>query len=148
MNCYLASFIGIGMLGATFSTMTLSEDQINHLRKTFKPELVEIYNKIVIERRNHYLQGLALGILLAFVLLKFMRPKTLFHKIMVAFAIIIPTSVLYYSVMPKSDYMLNHLKTPEENKAWLQVYNNMKYSYLYGFILGSLCAVPVAYVMC
>lgn len=148
MNCYFASFIGISMLGATLSTMSLSEDQINVLRKTFKPDLVDIYNKIVIERRNHYLQGLSLGIFLAFVLLKFMRTKSLFHRIMVAFAIIIPTSVLYYSVMPKSDYMLNHLKTPEENKAWLQVYNNMKYSYLYGFIIGSLCSIPVAYVMC
>jgi len=148
MNCYLATFVGVGMLGATFSTMSLSEDQMNVLRKTFRPEIADIYNNIVTERRNQYLQGLVLGIVLAFILLKFIPTKHLFHRIMVAFAIIIPTSVLYYSVMPKSDYMLNHLKTPEENKAWLQVYNNMKYSYLYGFILGSLCSVPVAYVMC
>lgn len=39
--------------------------------------------------------------------------------------------------MPKSDYMLNYLKTPEENKKWLDVYKTMKFRYFYGFIIGN-----------
>jgi hypothetical protein len=50
--------------------------------------------------------------------------------------------------MPKSDYMLNHLKTPEENRKWLQVYNTMKNRYYLGFLLGILAAIPLANVLC
>ena len=50
--------------------------------------------------------------------------------------------------MPKSDYMLNHLTTQEENKAWLEVYKQMQQKYLIGFILGSLSAIPLSLILC
>jgi hypothetical protein len=80
--------------------------------------------------------------------MNYFQPTKTFHRISLFLAITIPISVIYYLLMPKSDWMLNHLKTPEQNKAWLEVYKTMKYRYLIGFILGSLSAIPIAYSLC
>ncbi len=148
MNCYTAGIIGIGMLAATFSTMTVSEDQHDVLRKTLSPKLTEIYTNISIERRNIYFQGLLFGLFVSYFLLRFTKTTNLFHRITFYLALTIPISVLYYFLIPKTDYMLNHLKTPEENKAWLEVYNYMKHRYIFGFIFGSLSAIPISYALC
>ena len=50
--------------------------------------------------------------------------------------------------MPKSDYMLKHLKTPEQNKAWLDVYLLFKQRHIAGFLLGALAAIPVSLALC
>jgi hypothetical protein len=44
--------------------------------------------------------------------------------------------------------MLNHLKTPEEIKAWLKIYKKMKRRYLFGFVLGLLSAIPISNSFC
>jgi hypothetical protein len=148
MNCYASGIVGLGMLGATFATMTVSEEQHDVLRKVLSPELDAIHSKIVAERRNLYMQGLLLGLIASYASLRLVPTRNLFHRITFVLAITILTSVLYYSLMPKSDYMLNHLKTAEENKAWLSVYKTMKHRYFLGMVLGSLAAVPIAYAMC
>jgi hypothetical protein len=67
---------------------------------------------------------------------------------MLSFGITGLTSVLYYCLMPKNDYMLNHLKTPEEIKAWLNIYKTMKRRYLLGLIFGLLSAIPISNSFC
>jgi len=44
--------------------------------------------------------------------------------------------------------MLKHLKTPEENKKWLEVYTTMKSRYFLGLVMGALAAIPIAGVFC
>ncbi len=148
MNCYTSAIVGIGMLAATYSTMSVSEEHNNFLRKIYGNELTDKYNSIVIERRNIYFQGLVLGIVISYFVLKLIRTANVFHRITFTLAIVIPISVIYYLLMPKSDYMLKHLKTQEQNEAWLKVYKNMKTRYLLGFIFGSLSAIPIAYAFC
>ena len=148
MNCITSGIIGVGMLGATFATLSTTQEQHENLTKLFSPELDAIYTKIVNERRNLYFQGLLLGILIAFFSLQLFKTTNRFHRITFMLAIAVPISVMYYMLMPKSDYMLNHLKTPEENKAWLEVYNTMKHRYFYGLLFGTIAAVPIAYAMC
>ncbi len=148
MNCYVSGIIGIGLLGATFATMSISKEQTDYLRSIFSKDIVDTYENIVQERRNIYFQGLFIGLIFAFVSLRLIKTSNTFHRITLSLAIVIFTSVMYYHLMPKSNYMLNHLKTQEENIAWLNVYKNMKYSYIFGFILGSLAAIPISYVFC
>ncbi len=136
------------MLGASASTMSVTEEQHNMLRNTFSDELDVIYGNIVIERRNQYIQGLLLGALIAYFVLMTVKLNNRFHKISLFVLITFMTGVVYYFLMPKSDYMLNHLKTPEQNKAWLEVYKTMKQRYFLGFVFGALAAVPLAYAMC
>ncbi len=148
MNCIAAGVLGIAMLGASVSTMSVSEEQHNMLRKTFSDELDEIYGNIVVERRNQYVQGILLGVLIAYFVSLLVKVSNRFHKMSIFITITLMTAVVYYFLMPKSDYMLNHLKTPEQNKAWLEVYKTMKQRYFLGFVLGALAAVPLAYAMC
>jgi len=148
MNCLGAGILGIAMLGASASTMSVSEEQHNFLRKTFSDELDEIYGNIVIERRNHYIQGILLGAILSYLVLNLVKVGNRFYKMSLFFTITLITAVVFYFLMPKSDYMLNHLKTEEQNKAWLEVYKTMKQRYFLGFVLGALAGIPLAYAMC
>ncbi len=148
MNCTLSALVGIGMLGAAVSTMTVSEQQHDLLKQTLSEELAIRYEAIAIERRNHYLMGLALGLVLAVLTLRLVKTSNRFHRITLFTLITLVTGVTVYSFLPKSDYMLNHLKTEEQTKAWLEVYTTMKGRYMLGFGLGTLAAVPLAYAMC
>lgn len=148
MNCYISGIIGIGLLTASFATMTISKDQTDYLKSILSEDIANKYTCIIEERRNLYFQGLFIGLILAFVLMRFVKLSNTFHRITFSLAIVIFTSIIYYQIMPKSDYMLNHLKTKEEIVAWLDVYKRMKYTHIYGFILGSIAAVPISYMLC
>jgi uncharacterized protein YacL len=148
MNCYISGIIGIGLLFATFATMTMSKKYINRLKRKLSPELAEIYCDIARERRDIYFQGLILGLIIAILLLYILETKNTFHRITFALATTIIISIVYYLLMPKSDYMLNHLNTVEQNKAWLKVYKSMRYRYLFGFIFGSISVIPLTHMFC
>jgi uncharacterized membrane protein len=148
MNCTLSALAGVGLLGASALTMSVSKEQTNSLRRVLSGEAAERYEHIVKERTAYYFQGLVLGIVLAFVILYYTKITNKFHKTSLAFGIALFTSALYYMVMPKSDYMLVHLKTKEENEAWLRVYKTMKYRYITGFLLGAAAAVPLSMALC
>ena len=148
MNCYLSGIIGLGMLVASYSTMSISKQEKNRLLNIFPSELDNIYIKISNERRNIYFQGLILGLVASYLLISLVALTTPFHKATFFLAITLITSVLYYFIVPKSDYMLNHLQTQEQNKAWLDVYKKMQSRYISGFILGCLSAIPISYAVC
>jgi uncharacterized membrane protein len=71
-----------------------------------------------------------------------------FHKVVLFFAVTLFVAMLYYLLMPKSDYMLKHLQTNEQNRAWLDVYKTMQSRYIIGMILGAAAAVPIANTYC
>ena len=150
MDCYFFGIAGLALLAASVSTMTVSEEQHNLLRAVFSPELDKRYEAIIAERRNHYMIGLALGLVLSFALVGrtgILRMNR-FTRIGFFFTITLTTAVVFYMLAPKSDYMLNHLRTPEENRKWLAVYKTMKQRYFVGFLLGALVAIPVAGIVC
>jgi len=66
MNCYVSGIVGLGMLFASYSTMSISKQEKNRLLNVFPPELDKIYIKISNERRNIYFQGLILGIAVSY----------------------------------------------------------------------------------
>lgn len=148
MNCYLSGMIGIAMLAGSFATMSVTETQNNYLRENLSPELAIKYNKIVLERRNLYIQGLILGLFIAYFVLKIQAPVNDFHKITLVLAIALPFCAIYYMLMPKSDYMLNHLSSKEEIQAWLKVYKTMKTRYILGMVLGLLASIPISLSFC
>jgi hypothetical protein len=148
MNCNVSALLGLSMLGATFSTMTVSQNQYNQFVSLLTPELAKKYQDITHMRRNLYVQGIIIGLVLTYFILNKFPISNLFHKIMLSLGITGVTSIIYYCGMPKKDYMLNHLKTPEEIKAWLKIYKKMKRRYLFGFVLGLLSAIPISNSFC
>jgi uncharacterized protein YacL len=148
MNCYTSGILGLGMLFATYSTVSISNQEEKKLLEIFPPELDKIYLQIANERANIYFQGLILGLIISYLLLNSIKLTTSFHKATFFLAVTLIISVLYYFIIPKSDYMLNHLQTPEQNKAWLEVYKNMQKRYITGFIIGCLSAIPISHAVC
>jgi uncharacterized protein YacL len=149
MNCYTSAVLGLAMLGASFLTLTSNEEQHYKLKLSFpSSNLDKIYTGIVIERRNIFIQGLILGLVISYFTSNLFEQKNNFHKITFFLAVTLMVSVVYYFLIPKSDYMLNYLKTEEEIKAWLEIYKYMKLKYFLGFLFGFLSAIPIAYSMC
>lgn len=171
MDCYIYTFIGLALLGGSILTMTVSKEQHNMLRTAFSKELANKYESIVAERRNHYMIGLGLGILLAYFISRNIKiskgrskksPKrkssgsleTLlevsndFTRMALFLAVTLITALIFYLLMPKSDYMLNHLTTAEQNKKWLNMYRTMQRKYFMGMILGALATIPIAKSFC
>ena len=63
-------------------------------------------------------------------------------------AVTLVVAIMYYSIMPKSDYMIRHLKNEEQVNAWMDVYLNMKHRHLAGLVIGALSSLPVAFALC
>ncbi len=148
MNCYASGMIGLALLGGSIATLTVSKEQHNLLRNTLSEELDKKYEKIATQRRNHYILGLIIGLFISYIVIKNTNIKNHFTRITLFFTITLGTAIIFYMIMPKSDYMLNHLKTPEQNKRWLDIYKTMKNRYLLGFILGILAAIPLGNTFC
>jgi uncharacterized protein YacL len=148
MNCYVSAVVGGSLLAGSAFTLTVSDDLRNQLKEKLSPELDIVYDNINTERRNHYIQGLILGFLLSVLFLNYRKIGNRFYKIMTSVSITFLIAVIYYTLMPKSDYMLNHLKTEEQNKAWLEIYKTMKFRYFMGLLLGAVAIVPLANSMC
>lgn len=148
MNCVTSGILGIGLVGASITTLVGSKQSTNKLNNILPVESVIAYEKIVGERTNLYIQGLILGLILSFFIVYNTQTNTRFHTITLFFAITLIVTLVYYTLMPKSDWMLNHLKTQKETKAWLEVYQNMKTRYVIGFILGTLAAIPLGNSLC
>lgn len=134
MNCVFSCSLAAVFL-FSMMYMLIMVDKSGELVKVLNPEQMEIYKKIVIERRNLMIVGYIIGLTLSAVMTLYVNNKSL----QVCYAIIITymTSYFYYTLMPKSDYMLLHL-TNEQNKAWLDVYLKMKNNYHLSFLLGML----------
>ncbi len=147
-SCFVAAVLAIGLLGATFFTMSISKEQSEVLRRVLSPEKAQKYEEISKERANIYMTGLMIGIVLALIALYYARPSNMFHRVMMSLAIVLVTSVFYYTLVPKTDYMIRHLNSEKENRAWLEVYRGMKTRYVWGFVLGTAVAVPLAYTYC
>ena len=92
------------------------------------------YNKIIKERTTINLNGYLVGAIISYLLFK--NSKTITHKNCVMAATAAFIHYMFYTLSPKSDYMLNHLTTPEQNKAWLEMYKHMKFKYHSGFLFG------------
>lgn len=148
MNCVTSGILGIGLVGASITTLIASKQSTDKLKSVLPKESANAYEKIVSERTNLYIQGLILGLVLAFFILYNTPTNTRFHTITLFFAITLIVTLLYYMLMPKSDWMLNHLKSQRETKAWLEIYQNMNTRYLIGFILGILAAIPLGNSLC
>jgi hypothetical protein len=55
------------------------------------------------------------------------------------------TNYFYYTLYPKSDWLLNYLKNPEEIKNWLRLYKEMQYNYHMGLVLGIIAVGVFAF---
>ena len=150
MNCFTSALVGIALLGGSLATLTITKSEHEKLKKVLTPELANRYMEIVKERRNQYIQGIIFGMIIGTIVLYVYQWKVVygFHKVVLFSAVTLFIAMIYYLLMPKSDYMLKHLQNDQQNRAWLDVYKTFQSRYILGMILGAAAAVPIGNSFC
>jgi hypothetical protein len=139
ISCSIAAVFLIGMIYMNYSIAT---SQIILKYKSQLPEnLQKIYEQITNERTTIYYQGYILGFILSlFIILVnvYFDYKMLSTTSMVCLVLSTSfiTNYFYYTLSPKKKWMLNYIKTPDQTKAWLQMYRGMQVYYHTGLVLG------------
>ena len=143
MNCSLCCFIASALLGSMFYFIingSKKNNKILQFRSLLSDKQQKIHNTIIKERLNIYIQGFVLGLILALIYLKTMKNyKQPIYCIFIA--IVLGVTYIHYTIMPKSTYMLEHIDTPEQARAWLEIYREMKLNCHIGMLLG-IVALP------
>jgi uncharacterized protein YacL len=129
----------IGMI--YFYNMTEKSEIVKQYKEKLPVDLQKRYESITKERMSISYRGYVLGILFSsfiiFYNLKIKKRKmNTFSLVCTVMATCFLTNYFYYILSPKSDWMLNHVTSPDQVKQWLQMYREMSYNYHMGIALG------------
>jgi uncharacterized membrane protein YkgB len=130
--------------------MTIKNKTIDNYRKQLSPENKELYDKISKERLAISLQGYLLGFIISVIIIlyNYYYKKSKLSTTSIVF-IVLATSFLtnyfYYTLHPKSDWMLDNIKNTDDAKRWLQMYKEMKKYYHTGLVLGIIAIGILAF---
>ena len=139
LSCLLAAAMFGSMLYIMFDQN--KSQLVQNFKNTLNEEQNSVYQKVIKERMTIYVQGLLLGLVLGFCFLSMVKRTNVTGCLFAV--IVLGANYLYYSLTPKSQYMVSLLTTDEQRVAWLGVYKEMKYRCLLGFMLGSVAYLIV-----
>ena len=142
INNSLVCLIAFALLGSMFYMLINYDknDKIMQFASLLSKDQQKVYRNVTQERLNIYLQGFVLGTVIAVVYLKtFAKKNQPVYCIFVA--LVLGIAYIHYTIMPKSTYMLEHIDTAEQAKAWLEIYKLMKTRCQLGMLLGVI-ALP------
>ena len=150
MPCYVSCALAtIFVIASIFMTnMTQKNKTIQTYQSQLPSNLQNIYKKITDERQRIYYCGYALGLILSIIIIFYKNQKRIpmTNATMVCTVITVSfiTNYFYYSLSPKSTYMLDHINSPEQTKAWLTMYKAMQYYWHAGLVLGIIATMFLA----
>ena len=151
MFCKTTCFVSIVFLIANIFVMfNVDKDKLkNNFIQLLNYQQRELYESLIRERRNIYFQGYALGLVLAIlyiIYLKHFLNKRINNALMICSVgfIVFITNYLYYILMKKSTYMIQHLNNKEQTNAWLNIYRTMQFKYHFGLLLGIIASMIFA----
>jgi hypothetical protein len=142
MHCWTSCTLAFVVL-ISMAYMVMITDKSSELISVLNEDQLIRYKKIVKERRNHMIVGYIIGLALSIVAVLSTKDKV--YQVCYAITITYFASYFYYTLVPKSDYMLIHLETEEQRRAWLAVYLKMKNNYHLSFILGIVFVALAVY---
>jgi uncharacterized protein YacL len=148
ISCMISAIFIIGMI--YFYNMTDKSKIVKQYKSSLSSDLQKRYDKINKERMYIGYQGYALGFVLSLLIifynLKIKQSKmNNISLVCIVVATSFITNYFYYILSPKSDWMLNHMNTPEEIKAWLLMYREMQFNYHTGLVLGIIAVGLLAF---
>ena len=149
-NCLLTCLLASGFIGSMIYTFL----SVNKLKIMIDfSNLLDInqrnkYEKIKQERIKLYIEGYLIGLIVSLLIVFKLNYISKHERVCLFVVIAIGIKIIYYLAYPKSDYMLNHLKTIDQNKAWLKIYKTMKNRYLFGFIMGVMAYIILGLDFC
>ena len=148
ISCMISAIFIIGMI--YFYNMTDKSEIVKHYKEKLPSDLQNRYEKIAKERMKisyyGYILGFILSLFIIFYNLKIKGVKmNTFSLVCTVMATCFLTNYFYYMLSPKSDWMLNHINSPEQVKAWLQMYREMSFNYHAGLALGIIAVGIMAF---
>ena len=151
MPCYISCALAtIFVISSIFmSNATQTNKTIQHYQSQLPSNLQNLYAKITEERKRIYYYGYALGLVLSAIVIYYNNNTSrikMTNTTMVCATITISflTNYFYYMLSPKTTYMLQHINSPEETKAWLTMYRAMQYYWHAGLVLGIVAVAFLA----
>jgi len=152
-TCLLATALIIAMI--YFQNATTKSKIVQEYKKQLPSNLQNLYEKLSAERLRINYYGYTLGLVLSLIIILYNYNLTKNNKLqlsktntsLVCLVIVVSffTNYFYYILSPKSTYMLEHINSPEQTKAWLAMYREMQYNYHMGFVIGVVAVGVLAY---
>ena len=145
-SCIISAVFIIGMI--YFYNATSKSQVVQQYRAQLPLPQKAIYDKIAAERLNISLKGYGLGFLLSLFIVYYNYQKKQLQPsatVCLVLATSFLTNYFYYTLSPKTDWMLNHVEGKAQTQAWLQMYRTMQYYYHAGLALGILGIGVFAY---
>jgi uncharacterized protein YacL len=133
-----------------FQNATTKSKIVQEYKKQLPSNLQNLYEKIAAERMRLNYYGYALGLILSLIIILYnynSKRNKLTTTSLVCLAIVVSffTNYFYYILSPKSTYMLEHINSPEQTKAWLAMYKEMQYNYHFGMVVGIIAVGVLAF---
>ncbi len=149
-NCVITCLLASGFMGSMiYSFFSVNKTKImNDFNNLLNIEQRNIYNKIKEERLRLYVEGYLIGLIVSLLIVFKLDSIGRYERLCLFVVIAIGINIVYYLSYPKSDYMLKHLETKEQNKAWLTIYRTMRNRYLFGFIMGVMAYIILGLNFC
>ena len=134
------------------TNMTQKNKTIQQYQAQLPSHLQNIYAKITKERQSIYYYGYALGLVLSVIIIAYNNNISNRHHLSMTTATMVCTVItvsfitnyFYYMLSPKTTYMLDHINSPEQTKAWLVMYKSMQYYWHAGLVLGIIAIMFLA----
>jgi uncharacterized protein YacL len=133
-----------------FQNATTKSKIVQEYKKQLPSNLQNLYEKISGERMRLNYYGYVLGLVLSLIIIWYnysLKRNKLTNTSLVCLVIVVSffTNYFYYILSPKTTYMLQHINSPEQTKAWLSMYREMQYNYHFGFIVGIVAVGVLAF---
>jgi uncharacterized membrane protein YkgB len=133
-----------------FQNATSKSKIVQEYKKQLPSNLQNLYEKISAERLRLNYYGYTLGLVLSLIIILYnytSKRNKLTTTSLVCLVIVVSffTNYFYYILSPKSTYMLNHINSPEQTKAWLTMYKTMQFNYHFGFVIGVVAVGVLAF---
>lgn len=131
--CFILYFILVAYL-TVFGITIFYHGDLEKMVNLMDDQQKEIYSKIRKERLNHYLNGLAAGVVLSLPTLYLIKNTA--SRVCASGIVLMMTASIAYYLQPKSDYMIRHLNSQEQKEAWMNVSRNFIKKKISGVMIG------------
>jgi hypothetical protein len=148
VTCFIAFVIVVAMVVMTI--MVSNDSFVQSYRNQLPGNIKAEYDNIVAERQSIFFTGYLIGFVVSVFVIIF-SVNVLKNRMpvgaMVCLAVVVSTVVnyFYYILSPKSNYMIDLLKTDKQREDWWQIYRSMQYYYHFSFVLGAVAVGVFAY---
>jgi hypothetical protein len=147
-TCLISTALIIAMI--YFQNATSKSRIVQEYKKQLPSNLQNLYEKITSERLRLNYYGYSLGLVLSLIIILYnykLSKNKLTTTSLVCLVIVVSflTNYFYYILSPKSTYMLDHINSPEQTKAWLAMYKAMQFNYHFGMVIGIIAVGVLAF---